>query len=122
VRIVQYSVAALDTEMLGRIAALAVADVATAFARDVEKGLRSSSVEPTCLVRVGRPEGGIALDASGAPIPLARHEDAGAVTAALEALGRGEPEWLFGRWSFTGDEASLVPLSCSVSGHILRLR
>ncbi len=122
VRIVQYSVTALDAEMLSRIEALAAPSVAVAFERAQSNGRRSATHESASLVRVRAPDGGMVLDAAGAAIPLARHEDGAAVTALLEALGKGEPQWLFGRWSFSGDEASLVPLSCCVGGRVVRLR
>lgn len=122
VRVVQYAVSPLDAEMLARVEGLATASVATAFARAESTGLRSAAIEPVSLVRVGAPEGGIVPDATGAPIPLARHEDAAAVATLIEALAKGVPAWLFARWSLAGDEASLVPLSCGVDGRVVRLR
>ena len=121
VRVVQYSVARLDPDMLARLEALAEPSVAAAFAR-AEAGIRSALLEPAVLLRLGSAEGGTAVDATGAPIPLARHEDAGAVSAFVDELARGAPSWIFGRWTVAGDEASLLPLSCCVSGRVTRLR
>ena len=119
VRIVQYAVAPVDADMGARIAALATPTLGEAFAR-VEADLRSPALEPASLIRLDASD--MVRDAAGTPIPLARHEDAAAVTTLVEALGKGRPEWLFGRWSLVGDDASLVPLSCSVEGRIVRLR
>ena len=122
VRIVQYAVAELDAEVRARIDALASPSLADAFARAEKRGLRSASIEPVSLVRLGPPTGGKIVDGAGEAIPLARAEDAAAVTALADALASGTPEWLFGRWCLAGDTASVVPLSCSVSGRIVRLR
>lgn len=122
VRIVQYSVVPLDADMLTRIEALASPTLEDAFARAQAAGLHTAAAEPASLVRLGTPDAGMVLDSSGAPIPLARHEDAAAVTALLEALSKGKPEWLFGRWALAGGRASLVPLSCAVGGRVIRLR
>lgn len=122
VRIIQYAVAALDAEMLERLEGLAEPSIGAAYAAAEGKGLRSAGVEPVSLVRIGAPEGGIVPDAGGAPIPLARHEDAAAVSVLIDAVGKTKPEWLFGRWSLSGDAASLVPLSCCVGGRVVRLR
>jgi hypothetical protein len=121
-RVVQYAVSALDADMLARIEALAAPTLAEAFARAEAHGLRSAGREAVSLLRLGAPENGVVRDGAGAPVPLARHEDAAAITATLDALGKGKPDWLLGRWSLARDEASLVPLSCCVEGRIIRLR
>ena len=121
VRIVQYAVATLDADMLARVDSFAVS-LSEAFARSLTEGLRSPTREPVALLRIEKVEDGRVFDATLQPIPLARHEDAAAVTALFEALGRGAPGWLLGRWSLSGDDASLVPLSCCVDGRFMRLR
>jgi hypothetical protein len=122
VRIVQYSVATFGSDEAERVETLAATSLADAFAAAEKGGLRGASREPVSLLRVAAPDGGIVRDPSGAPIPLARSEDAAAVTALVDALGKGSPAWMLGRWSLAGDEAALVPLSCSVDGRFVRLR
>jgi hypothetical protein len=120
-RIVQYAIGLLDASMLSRVEALAV-PVREAFARAEQDGLRSATREPVSIVRLGALADGTVSDATGQPIPLARHEDAGAASALVGALAAGAGRWLLGRWSLAGDDAALVPISCGVDGRVVRLR
>lgn len=122
IRIVQYAVAPLDAEMLAKVGARAERSVAQALAQAKAQGLGTAAREPCSLVRLDPGSRERPTDAAGMEIPLARHEDAGAASALVLALGKGEPEWLFGRWTLLGAEASLVPLACCVGGRVTRLR
>jgi hypothetical protein len=126
VRIVQYAVGRVDEALRARVEALACPRVDDAYARDVAS-LDPSLLavqEPCSLVTVQGVVEGLLRDAAGDPIPLARHEDPGGVSALLQLMSAPPAgvRWLFGRWALMGDEISLVPLSCSVDGRWVRLR
>lgn len=121
VRVVQYSVTALDAETLAKIETLAAPTLEAAFARAAPE-LLAADVEPVSLLQLGEGQVGRVVDAAGTPVPLARHEDSGAATALVEAAAKGKPSWMLGRWALAGDEAALVPLSCCIGGRVVRLR